>query len=953
MATFTPILISTGLQLITSLFKKPEKAKEIDLRTPNPALGSEIPLFFGRCRLSGKIFFPKTTDKMYRVETKRSKGKGMASVENKTVYATWATLFCANQCSVDEIIINGKHINTGHSFYSAHCTFFDGTQTSAWAEASVLYPGNFEADIAYKGIAYIGFKDVNVESYGNTVPQTIDAILVDGRLGAEPSVGYVIQTICEEAGIPNSAIDITEIIPLTLKTGFNYIQSGEGFRDAIEQLMQFYQFSAVERDGVVHFKTFDRGATTGYIINPDHFLPVTDDMGNIASDGSKDRHFIRKKTDSQSLPNKITVKFFNQNKDFDRDVVPIPFGEYTKENIVNIDTTITSYPYEIEERGTELLKLNFLQNRISYSFRFPILYDFIESMDKVVLPNGETCQIQSKTNGNDFTISFEAFYYSGQRNYSLIPPYEQSPDDVDNLPDPTTIPDVYVLDIPQFEDNPPATLYILASGKATLNFSFDNGDSYPDTVQHLDVSTIGDCTTALPNATGLDVTNTLDVTVNSELEQITQNQFDNGQNLALLGTLNANGFYEGKLIRFRDVTVLGVNQYRLSYLFQGDYNTNQYDTSSLPLKFFLLRAPTTSYYSILVRNTANLSSPMSVLPVISEWQNLGTTPTTDITSFNNNSYIAPAVTNISAIKDTNDANANVQIDWDDSYSNTSPYKDGTEYIQYILRIYSDAGYTTLARTETVNETTYFYDGDIRIADSVGLPFYVEIARLSSVVGEGIVTQSTINPTLSGGLSGIIDADLLQGENGAYYLDRTNHTGTQPVSTISDFAEAVDDQVNNLLIAGNNITITYDDTLNTLTIDNDFSQEGIEDIVGNLIIGGNNITVTYNDTLNTLTIDNDIDLSVTDKNITANYTVLSTDDRLWLIVTTADITITLPNGFPTGFQVIVRNETTGDVNFAVEAGGTLNGVGTTIDTEGRVAHCYHAGGNLWRLTGYLV
>lgn len=48
--------------------------------------------------------------------------------------------------------------------------------------------------------------------------------------------------------------------------------------------------------------------------------------------------------------------------------------------------------------------------------------------------------------------------------------------------------------------------------------------------------------------------------------------------------------------------------------------------------------------------------------------------------------------------------------------------------------------------------------------------------------------------------------------------RANHTGTQTASTISDFSEAVDDRVNALLVEGANITLTYNDGANTLTID---------------------------------------------------------------------------------------------------------------------------------------
>ncbi len=47
--------------------------------------------------------------------------------------------------------------------------------------------------------------------------------------------------------------------------------------------------------------------------------------------------------------------------------------------------------------------------------------------------------------------------------------------------------------------------------------------------------------------------------------------------------------------------------------------------------------------------------------------------------------------------------------------------------------------------------------------------------------------------------------------------RANHTGSQVASTISDFSEAVDDRVNSLLVAGTNVSLTYDDPSNTLTI----------------------------------------------------------------------------------------------------------------------------------------
>ena len=60
-------------------------------------------------------------------------------------------------------------------------------------------------------------------------------------------------------------------------------------------------------------------------------------------------------------------------------------------------------------------------------------------------------------------------------------------------------------------------------------------------------------------------------------------------------------------------------------------------------------------------------------------------------------------------------------------------------------------------------------------------------------------------------------------------------------------ERVDDRVNALLVAGTNITTSYDDSAGTYTINSSGkTQEEIEDIVNGLVVGGTNITSTYDD-----------------------------------------------------------------------------------------------------------
>jgi len=114
-------------------------------------------------------------------------------------------------------------------------------------------------------------------------------------------------------------------------------------------------------------------------------------------------------------------------------------------------------------------------------------------------------------------------------------------------------------------------------------------------------------------------------------------------------------------------------------------------------------------------------------------------------------------------------------------------------------------------------------------------------------------------------SGKSTTDLSEGTN-LYYTTARFDTAFSGKST-SDLSEGtnlyftderVDDRVNNLLVAGTNITLTYDDTANTLTItgtDTTLSQEEVEDYVAGVVTAGSGISVTYDDVAGTLTIAN--------------------------------------------------------------------------------------------------
>lgn len=84
---------------------------------------------------------------------------------------------------------------------------------------------------------------------------------------------------------------------------------------------------------------------------------------------------------------------------------------------------------------------------------------------------------------------------------------------------------------------------------------------------------------------------------------------------------------------------------------------------------------------------------------------------------------------------------------------------------------------------------------------------------------------------------------------------TNVAIAIPSTAVTDFAEAVDDRVAALLVAGSGISLTYNDPANTLTIASTITQytdEQAQDTVAAMIQNGTGISWSYNDAGNTLT-----------------------------------------------------------------------------------------------------
>lgn len=220
---------------------------------------------------------------------------------------------------------------------------------------------------------------------------------------------------------------------------------------------------------------------------------------------------------------------------------------------------------------------------------------------------------------------------------------------------------------------------------------------------------------------------------------------------------------------------------------------------------------------------------------------------------------------------------------------------------------------------------------------------------------------TFTPTPTGGGSGGT-GDVTQAQlaaNSTADRARANHTGTQAISTvtglqsaldgkaaashshtaanISDFAEAVQDAVASLLAAGTNVSLSYNDAANTLTVTSTggsgggLDAEAVRDAIGVALVGIGNISVVVNDAADTITISttatqNSTDAQLRDRSTHTGTQAISTVTGLSTRLTTIETDVTQAENdlLALDNRVDVLEAAPGDIPITGNAGNPITG-----------------------------
>lgn len=231
---------------------------------------------------------------------------------------------------------------------------------------------------------------------------------------------------------------------------------------------------------------------------------------------------------------------------------------------------------------------------------------------------------------------------------------------------------------------------------------------------------------------------------------------------------------------------------------------------------------------------------------------------------------------------------------------------------------------------------------------------------AALQGAGLITVTVNDP----GDTITVSTTATANSSDATLLNRANHTGTQGSATISDFNEAAMDAVAAMLAGGTLISLSYNDTGDVLTVSttatvndtdanlknranhtgtqlsttiSDFA-EAVQDVVGAFAAAGSGIALVYNDPSNTFTISQG---PRSQSSQAGAYTFALADASTVVEGSSATAqTFTVPPNssvaFPVGSEIEVVAMGAGQITAAPGAGVTLRSRGGALKTNGQYA-----------------
>ena len=699
-----------------------EVGKMSDLQMQTASYGAPIPLILGTCRSTGNVIW--STKFVEHTKTEKQGGKGGGGGVTTTTYS-YTVSFAVGICqgpitAIGRVWADGKLVDLAKY---QHTVYLGGdTQTpDSWMEA-VEGAGNVPA---FRGLAYIVFKDLAIGDFGNRIPSFSFEVIRQIN-----NVKVLVETVSLSAGLQYTDVDASDLEGLAI-TGISSA-GDQTRRSIIEQLQAVFLFDAIERSGKIVFKR--RNANTAYEI-PDEYL------GAYETSPPNEPYTLQYK-DERELPRRLTINYLSKDKDYQQGTM----SAYRQITQSKNEQTVSVQMVMADTDAKQLAEVRLFeewQNRKTLSLTLSNQFGWLLPGDIVKVPIQEQKQnfmITKTTYGKPGLIKIEAVattqqvYTFAQRvvDSETNPVIPASPGNVS----------MSLIDLPLLPGESSAERVFAACTSdgafygANLFRSNDGGGTWSYVGQVTQNAVVGTTITVLPpgNTVTWDEASTVDITLShGTLESRPAEDVLNHFNAALIGA---------EIVQFKQAALIAANTYRLSGLLRGRLGTEHEVGCHIANEPFLM-----------------LNSLQSISFPASEWHmdklyRIGpsTLPVTNDKFRNytvNLDGIGARPYSVCHVSGFRDGTGSLTVSWvrrARMNGDWKPYTDvpvGENSETYQVDVVSADG--NIKRTITVNEPKAVYSASGQITDfgCLQTAVRVRIYQMSEVYGRGAVKEEVL------------------------------------------------------------------------------------------------------------------------------------------------------------------------------------------------------------------
>ncbi len=734
-AMLSSILMMGAGMLDQKLFGKTTEFKQEgprldDLKLQASTYGSAIPQVYGTVRIAGNIIWGTNFVEHVKTETSSSGGKGGGGGGSSTTTTTYSY-----SVSYAVAICKGPIVRVVRAWA-------DGTELDLTRVTHTVYTGS-ESQMpdsfieglegagnvpAYRGIAYIVFKNFYTDDYGRRIPNLTFEVE-----SATTNLQAITEEISTAAGVDPADIDATDLSDVEIP---GYFVSGEKtFRSRFEQLQTVYVFDGIEYNGQVLFQK--RDITTATAIDENDLNAY--EAGN---EKPLEPYKITRKHDLD-LIKKLTIKYISADKDYQQGTMTA----FRQATICKNDKTIELDFVLTDSQAKELAETRLYEiwvNRSSYEFTLPLKYIHIRPGMTISLPNGNRVSwmvVEKTTFGKPGLVKIQAVDV-GKTTYRVAARHVDG-EIMPGLVEPPTSVHLEFLDIPRLPTDAVGDdqhIYIASTAQIFYGVNVyrtdDGGTTYRLQAESLPNCTMGEALSEIGNgqANVFDWANSVDVVLDhGTLESRPKIDVLNGFNLALLGN---------ELIQFQSATLIDADTYRLEGLLRGRLGTeHEMSNHSIGDRFILindrinsLKLLSSDWYADRVFRVGQVTRPV-------------TDGTYDDKLFQGQGVMARPYS-VAHVHGSRDESGNLVIDWkrrtraDGSWKDFADVPLGETIELYEVEIMSGAAVKRKIQS-TSQSVSYSAAQQVTDFGSAQGSLNVRIYQISEIRGRGQVKEAAV------------------------------------------------------------------------------------------------------------------------------------------------------------------------------------------------------------------